>query len=70
MKDDASLDAVQFGSNHAADYRIALPIERLGPGEYLLAIDATQGRVRDRAQPPLYRPIAVIVPPLTIDSRL
>lgn len=44
MKDDASLDAVQFGSNHAADYRIALPIERLGPGEYLLAIDATQGK--------------------------
>ena len=43
MKDAASLDAAQFGANHAADYRIALPIDRLNAGEYLLAIAATLG---------------------------
>jgi VWFA-related protein len=44
MKDAASLDAAQFGANRAADYRIALPIERLTAGEYLLSIEAMQSQ--------------------------
>jgi VWFA-related protein len=44
FKDAASLEPGPSGSNHAADYRLALPVERLNPGEYLLAIDATQGK--------------------------
>jgi len=44
MKDAATLDAAQFTSSHAADYRIALPIERLIPGEYLLSIEAAQAQ--------------------------
>jgi VWFA-related protein len=39
----ASLAADRFAANHAADHRIDLPIERLGAGEYLLTIEATQG---------------------------
>jgi VWFA-related protein len=44
MKDVASLESARFGSGHAADYRIALPVERLNPGEYLLSIEAAQGQ--------------------------
>ena len=44
MKDVASLDGAQFGANRAADYRIALPIDRLTVGEYLLSIEAAQGQ--------------------------
>jgi len=44
MKDAVSLEAAQFGANRAADYRIALPIERLTAGEYLLSLEAAQGQ--------------------------
>jgi len=43
MKDAAMLDPAQFASSHAADYRIALPLERLNPGEYLLSLEAARG---------------------------
>jgi VWFA-related protein len=43
MKDAVALEAAQFASDHAADYRIALPVERLTAGEYLLSIEAAQG---------------------------
>jgi VWFA-related protein len=43
MKDAATLEATQFASSHAADYRIALPLERLNPGEYLMSLEAAQG---------------------------
>jgi hypothetical protein len=43
MTDAASLESAQFGSSRAADYRLALPVDRLNSGEYLLAIEATQG---------------------------
>ena len=43
MKDAVALEAAQFVSNHTADYRIALPVERLTAGEYLLSIEAAQG---------------------------
>jgi hypothetical protein len=29
--------------NHAADYLIEIPVERLASGEYLLTIEAAQG---------------------------
>ena len=35
--------ADRFAGNRGADYRVDLPIERLGVGEYLLTIEATQG---------------------------
>lgn len=44
MKDAATLASAQFGANRAADYRIALPLERLTAGDYLLTIDAAQGQ--------------------------
>lgn len=37
------LAAARFPAGRGADYRLDLPVERLAPGEYLLAIDATQG---------------------------
>jgi VWFA-related protein len=43
-----SLSADQFAANGGVDYRLALPVERLEPGEYLLTIDATQGRFTAR----------------------
>ncbi len=33
----------EFSTERAADYQLALPLERLAPGEYLLTIDATLG---------------------------
>jgi hypothetical protein len=44
--DAVSLTADRFKVNRSADYRIALPIDQLKPGEYLLTIDAAQGRHR------------------------
>jgi hypothetical protein len=44
----ASLTADRFAASHGADHRIDLPIERLGSGEYLLAIEATQGEYTAR----------------------
>jgi VWFA-related protein len=43
--DDAlSLTEDRFTADGAADYRIALPLARLTPGEYLLTIDAARGK--------------------------
>jgi hypothetical protein len=42
--DVVSLAADRFSVDRSADYQIALPIDRLQPGEYLLMIDAAQGR--------------------------
>jgi hypothetical protein len=44
----SSLTADRFAANQAADHRIDLPIERLGSGEYLLTIEATQGEYTAR----------------------
>jgi VWFA-related protein len=38
------LSADQFADQHAADYRLDLPVERLERGEYLLTIEATQNK--------------------------
>jgi VWFA-related protein len=38
-----SFGADRFAGNRGADYRVDLPIERLGNGEYLFVIEATQG---------------------------
>jgi VWFA-related protein len=35
--------AVEFGADHAADYELEVPVERLRPGEYLLTIEAMAG---------------------------
>jgi VWFA-related protein len=43
-----SLAADRFAVSHGADHRIDLPIERLGVGEYLLTIEATQGEYTAR----------------------
>jgi VWFA-related protein len=42
--DAVSLTADRFKVNRSADYRIALPVDQLRPGEYLLTIDVAQGR--------------------------
>ncbi len=42
--DVVSLSAERFKVNRSAESQIALPIDRLQPGEYLLTIDAAQGR--------------------------
>ena len=44
--DVVSLTADRFKVNRSADYQIALPIDRLEPGEYLVMIEAAQGRHR------------------------
>lgn len=41
--DVVSLAADRFSVNRSADYPIALPIDRLEPGEYLLMIEAVEG---------------------------
>jgi VWFA-related protein len=46
LHDRVAFTADHFGVNRSADYQIALPIDRLEPGEYLLMIEATQGRHR------------------------
>ncbi len=48
MTDAASFESAQFGSSRAADYRLALPVERLNSGEYLLTVEATQGKFTAR----------------------
>jgi hypothetical protein len=40
----ATLTADRFTGNRGADYSVDLPMERLGNGEYLLTIEATQGQ--------------------------
>jgi VWFA-related protein len=40
----APLIADRFAGNRGADYRVELPIEPLGKGEYLFVIEATQGQ--------------------------
>jgi mRNA-degrading endonuclease toxin of MazEF toxin-antitoxin module len=39
----STLERDEFSTERAADYQLALPLERLAPGEYLLTIDATLG---------------------------
>jgi hypothetical protein len=39
-----TLTAERFADNNGADYRINLPAERLGSGEYLLTIETSQGK--------------------------
>jgi hypothetical protein len=36
--------ADRFAGNRGADYRVDLPIEQLGNGEYLCVIEATEGQ--------------------------
>ena len=40
----ATLDAVQFSGSRAADYRLALPLSRWPPGEYLVSLEAARGQ--------------------------
>jgi hypothetical protein len=42
-KDAYSLTPAQFSASRSADYRVAVPVDRLASGEYLLSIDASQG---------------------------
>ena len=42
-KDAYSFPPAQFAASRSADYRIAVPVDRLSSGEYLLSVDATQG---------------------------
>jgi len=44
MKDAATLEPAQFAADHAAPYRIALPLDRLSAGEYLATVDAALGQ--------------------------
>jgi hypothetical protein len=37
------LEAAEFGAQRAADYTVALPLERLAPGSYLLTVSADAG---------------------------
>jgi VWFA-related protein len=46
LNDLVSFTADRFKVNRSADYQIALPIDRLEPGEYLLMIEAVEGRHR------------------------
>jgi hypothetical protein len=41
-KDMVSLTTAQFSVGRSAEYRVAVPVDRLSQGEYLLTIDATQ----------------------------
>ena len=40
----ATVTADSFAGNRGADYRVELPLERLAGGEYLVTIEATQGK--------------------------
>jgi VWFA-related protein len=41
-KDAYSIESGRFAATRSADYRIAVPVDRLSHGEYLLTVDATQ----------------------------
>ena len=47
MKTTTPLGAQSFGALRSADYRLAVPVDRLGPGYYLLtvSISAASGAV-------------------------
>jgi VWFA-related protein len=47
-----TLGADRFGPARAADYRFELPLERLKPGSYLLAVDVTRGSAAARREVP------------------
>jgi hypothetical protein len=44
FEDSRSMSPDQFGSRQSADHRLALPLDRLEPGEYLCTIEAAQGQ--------------------------
>jgi VWFA-related protein len=44
LSEHASMTPDRFAVDHSSDYRLQLPLERLEPGEYLLTIEATQGK--------------------------
>jgi hypothetical protein len=46
--DVVSLPADRFAANRGADHRVALPVDRLEPGEYLLTIEARKGQYTAR----------------------
>jgi VWFA-related protein len=48
LNDAASVSSDRFGVNSSADYQVDLPIDRLQPGEYLLTIEAAQGKYTAR----------------------
>ena len=43
-----SLPTERFGSNHAADYQVPLPVEAMPPGPYLVTIEAATSRSTSR----------------------
>jgi hypothetical protein len=43
---EAVIEAGEFGETRAADYRVALPVAHLGPGAYLLEVEARSGARR------------------------
>jgi len=43
FQDAAVLDPARFGQRRTADYQLTVPASTLGPGEYLLKVDATLG---------------------------
>jgi hypothetical protein len=45
---DETFPAERFAETGSAGYRVELPIATLDPGEYLLAIEASRGDLRDR----------------------
>lgn len=48
FQQESRLLTEQFGANRSMDATIDLPIDRLAPGEYLLAVDVRHGTVRAR----------------------
>ncbi len=43
LDETVTLGADRFGAQRSADHRIDLPLDRLGPGRYLLQVEATAG---------------------------
>jgi len=43
LTSDTPLGAQSFGALRAADYRLAVPVDRLGPGHYLLTVSISAG---------------------------
>jgi hypothetical protein len=43
LSSETPLAAQSFGAQRSADYRLALPVDRLGPGYYLLTVSVSAG---------------------------
>ena len=43
LRSETPLDAQSFGARRAADYRLDVPVDRLGPGHYLLTVSLSAG---------------------------